>query len=259
MTLLVFTDLDGTLLDHQTYSFSAAQPALNELRRRGVPLVLASSKTAAEIEPLHEQLDLGGAPMIVENGAACIWPQQTGVIQDTDYRTIRTVLSEAPESLRKCFSGFGDMSIDCVIAHTGLSAQNAQKARKRLYSEPGIWSGENDDLKHFLKYLQENGVSARQGGRFLTLSLGGTKAGQMHRIIDHYRADVTIALGDAPNDIEMIQAADFGVIIKNTHSAALPPMKGEENARIRRSILPGPQGWNAAVLAILDELDRQEV
>jgi phosphoglycolate phosphatase-like HAD superfamily hydrolase len=35
---IVFSDLDGTLLDHETYLFDAAQPALNALKARDIPL-----------------------------------------------------------------------------------------------------------------------------------------------------------------------------------------------------------------------------
>jgi len=47
--MVVFTDLDGTLLRHEDYSWLPAGPALAELRRRRIPLVIASSKTRAEI------------------------------------------------------------------------------------------------------------------------------------------------------------------------------------------------------------------
>ena len=76
--LLVVTDLDGTLLDHETYSYAEAAPALAELRRRGIPLVLASSKTRAEMELLHAELGLSD-PFICENGAAICTPTAGGV------------------------------------------------------------------------------------------------------------------------------------------------------------------------------------
>ena len=71
--LLVFSDLDGSLLDHHDYSFGAALPAIEALRQRGVPLILCSSKTRAEIEPLRARLD-NRDPFIVENGAAVFIP-----------------------------------------------------------------------------------------------------------------------------------------------------------------------------------------
>jgi len=54
--LVVFTDLDGTLLDEETYSWEAAEPALAMLRERGIPWVMVTSKTRAEVEVLRERM-----------------------------------------------------------------------------------------------------------------------------------------------------------------------------------------------------------
>ena len=43
--LLVFTDLDGTLLDHHSYSHAAALPGLERLRGLEVPVIPVTSKT----------------------------------------------------------------------------------------------------------------------------------------------------------------------------------------------------------------------
>jgi predicted mannosyl-3-phosphoglycerate phosphatase (HAD superfamily) len=47
---VIFTDLDGTLLDHDTYAWGAAEPGVHFLNDHGVPLVLVTSKTRAEVE-----------------------------------------------------------------------------------------------------------------------------------------------------------------------------------------------------------------
>ena len=47
--LIIFSDLDGTLLDHDDYRWQAADPALARLRAANIPLVLNSSKTVPEI------------------------------------------------------------------------------------------------------------------------------------------------------------------------------------------------------------------
>lgn len=70
---MVFTDLDGTLLDHQTYSFAPAKPALAALRAARVPLVPCSSKSLAEMVELQQALELDG-PLIVENGGGVFLP-----------------------------------------------------------------------------------------------------------------------------------------------------------------------------------------
>lgn len=72
--LLVFSDLDGTLLDANDYDWSPAQPALDRLANAGIPLVLSSSKTAAEMAWLQAAMGLH-LPAIVENGAAVVLPK----------------------------------------------------------------------------------------------------------------------------------------------------------------------------------------
>ena len=70
---VVFTDLDGTLLDSEDYSFRAALPALKHLKRNNVPWIMVTSKTRAEVE--HWRTVLGNDhPFIVENGGAAFVP-----------------------------------------------------------------------------------------------------------------------------------------------------------------------------------------
>ncbi|MCR8547226.1 HAD-IIB family hydrolase [Salipiger sp. P9] len=255
MRLIVFTDLDGTLLDHSDYSYDPARPALAALKARGIPLILASSKTAAEILPLHQELGLGDAPMIVENGAERVSPGAAATDR-TAYDRLRGILDTLPEDLRAPFRGFGDMSTAEVAEITGLPPASAALARQRNFSEPGLWQGTDAQRDAFLAALAAQGVLARSGGRFLTLSFGGTKAQQMAGIMADLGADTAIALGDAPNDVEMLESADYGVILRNDHGKGIPALPGEDSGRIARTTEPGPKGWNIAVLALLDRLGR---
>ncbi|SDI31609.1 HAD-IIB family hydrolase [Salipiger marinus] len=252
MRLVVFTDLDGTLLDHGSYRYDAAAPALATLRRHNIPLILASSKTAAEIAPLHAALGLGHWPALVENGAQRMVPGQPPACDD--YPRLRAALNALPRELRAGFRGFGDMDAAEVTALTGLPPEDAARARDRRFSEPGLWSGTESQLARFLQALAAQGLQARQGGRFLTLSHGGTKADQMAAIMSDLGAEQSLALGDAPNDAEMLQTATRGVILPNPHGRPVPPLPGEVTGHITRSTLPGPEGWNAAVLAHLSDL-----
>ncbi|MBU2962272.1 HAD-IIB family hydrolase [Citreicella sp. C3M06] len=253
MTPIVFTDLDGTLLDHDSYSYAAAQPALDALRRAGIPLILASSKTAAEIAPLHAALGLGDWPIIAENGAARLIPG-AAVSDRSIYHRLRSTLDALPADLRAPYRGFGDMDDAEVARITGLPLPGAALARARQYSEPGLWSGSAAGLDAFLAALGAQGITARRGGRFLTLSFGGTKAGQMAAIMRDLGRDTAIALGDAPNDIEMIETARYGIVIRNDHGSGIAPLAGEATGRILRSTSPGPKGWNTELLALLGRL-----
>ncbi len=252
--LVVFSDLDGTLLDHDSYSFAPALPALEALADLRIPLVLATSKTAAEVAVLHEQMKLGTAPAIVENGAGLYRPGNDAQ-DESAYHALRNTLDTLPADLRGPFRGFGDMTGQEIAQITGLSPEAAALARRRQHSEPGIWSGTDEDRAAFLSALKQVGVSARSGGRFLTLSHGRTKADGLRRIAGEYDARLTLALGDAPNDIELLQAADIGVIVRNDHGPGVPKLPGEATGAIRRTTRPGPEGWADAVLGILQDIN----
>ncbi len=254
MRVAVFSDLDGTLLDHSNYSYAPALPAIRALKNAGVPLVLASSKTGAEIAELHHELNLGDSPAIVENGAGVYWPSSSAETGDQAYRDIRSALNTLPDTLRQLFLGFGDLGVDGIIKATGLPHAAAELAAQRCYTEPGQWTGTAEQEDAFVAALEPLGITARRGGRFLTLSFGRTKAQAMAEIAKTLNANVTIALGDAPNDIEMLNTADHGVIIRNDHGTPLPRLPGEDGGRVIRTDLPGPSGWNAAMLHLINSL-----
>lgn len=251
--LVIFSDLDGTLLDHDTYQWTAARPALDRLASMEIPVVLASSKTAAEIRLLQADMRLTQHPAIVENGSGIIGLD--GENQTPSYTKLRRQIEALPDRLNRRFRGFGDMDAAEVAAVTGLSLDAACRAKARDFSEPGLWSGDEDELGQFQDVLSAHGITAQQGGRFLTLSFGRTKADAMNTIVAALKPEKTMALGDAPNDIDLLQAADFGVLVANPYRPPLPELPGETQGRIIRTTQAGPTGWNTAVNAYLDMLN----
>ncbi|CUI74170.1 HAD-IIB family hydrolase [Cognatishimia activa] len=250
--ILVFSDLDGTLIDHETYAWSAAKPALAALKKAGAGVVLSSSKTAAEMIVLRTEMGLNDWPAIVENGAGVLPSGAAALPEPVQYAQLRAVLDQLPEEFRQMFTGFGDMSIADLVEATGLDQDAAALAKERCFSEPGLWSGDEAQKGVFLKALEDQGITAQQGGRFLTLSFGSNKADQMRALAHKFNPKHTIALGDAPNDIQMLEAAEFPVVIKNPHRAPLAPLVNE--TRAIRTQLPGPQGWNVAILDLLNQI-----
>jgi mannosyl-3-phosphoglycerate phosphatase len=252
--IVVFTDLDGTLLDHDSYSFEAAKPALALLKARGIALILASSKTEAEMRPLSLALGMD-YPLIVENGAGIAnWrnPERGGDDSPSRYQRIRLFLAALPQELRGCFAGFGDWSVEEVALATGLSLEAAALAKQRNFSEPGHFTGSDVQRHAFLALLEAAGFQAIQGGRFFTVMPRTSKAVRMAELVAFYRrqsgeAVVSVALGDAPNDLAMLQAADLGIIIANPSHTPLPVTERERQGLILRSEEPGPAGWNRMI------------
>lgn len=247
MQLIFFSDLDGTLLDHETYDFSPALPALSALSRHQIPLILTSSKTGPEIAALRSEMGLEHWPAIIENGAGELPPGNSTSIDNSAYLQLRQILETLPKGLRDLYTGFGDMKVAEVVELTGLSTGTARLAQQRAFTEPGVFAGGEKEKQLFLDALALRGVSARDGGRFLTLSFGRTKADGLRLIATRMGKLETVALGDAPNDVDMLLAATQAVIVRNDHA----PDIGCIPDAIRTS-LPGPAGWNAAVLSLLD-------
>lgn len=72
--LVIFTDLDGTLLDKNSYSFAPARPALILLKKKDIPLIFCTSKTRAEIELYRRKIE-NSDPFISENGGGHFYTQ----------------------------------------------------------------------------------------------------------------------------------------------------------------------------------------
>lgn len=258
--VIVFTDLDGTLLDHDTYRYDAALPAIDQLHERGISLVLASSKTATEMMPLRRALGFNHCVAIVENGAGTLPPYGEADATAAQYSLLQETITDCAKELRQYFTGFGELSVEQVADLTGLEPLDAGRAKEREFSEPGIWEGDEAQLAEFLRRLEAANVFAKRGGRFLTLSFGGNKAEKMLNIVRQYEEQFgmkykTIALGDAQNDIQMLETADHGVIVLNNSHDGIPRLKGEKTGQITRTALEGPSGWNQAVLQLLEKFD----
>ncbi|MEC9247361.1 MAG: HAD-IIB family hydrolase [Pseudomonadota bacterium] len=258
--LVVFSDLDGTLLDHETYDFTPALPAIKALRARFGALILASSKTAAEIAPLRRALDFSHCPAIVENGAGILASERGSQHESGGrYEELIGHLDALPAELRRCYSGFSDWDEQEVAARTGLTLEGAQLAKQREYSEPGIWSGTEEAFAAFCQALSRKGIHIQKGGRFVTLSFGGTKGQRVRELLarleDKRVPAISIALGDAPNDRDMLESVDIAIEIPNPAHAGVGKIVRGGNQVLRRARLAGPAGWNEEMLAVLEEIE----
>ncbi len=264
---IIFTDLDGTLLDHRTYSFTTALPALELVKKKGIPLVFCSSKTRAGIEHWRERLE-NLHPFISENGGGIFIPLSYFFADDLDIvcpgaemsdrfyvlalGTPYPLLRQTLEGLRRDgfeIKGFGDMDTAKVAEITGLSLEEAELAKRREFDEPFIFYGEQAKLSMLLASIQEKGLRYTVGGRLYHLTGDNDKGMAVDILKGLYQRKfddiVTIALGDSPNDLPMLERVDYPILVQN--------YKGEHDRRIAvpnliRAEGIGPEGWGKAVL-----------
>jgi mannosyl-3-phosphoglycerate phosphatase len=263
--MILFTDLDGSLLDHADYSFREAGPALARVKRVGIPLVMVTSKTRREVEALQDEMGLEDV-FVVENGGGIFFPPRHHHLAPPDatpagrhlvlrlgvpYSRIREFLAALPPIL--AVRGFGDLSAEEVGQASGLPLRRAEMARARESTEPFLPPAEAA-LVQLRERASCAGLTVVRGGRFPHLmGVGQDKGRAVRRVAAAFRegwgqAARTIGLGDSANDLAMLETVDVPILIPNPWGSP-PPLEG---SRILRAPFPGAKGWNAAVLDLLD-------
>ncbi|HQV31970.1 MAG TPA: HAD-IIB family hydrolase [Calditrichia bacterium] len=252
--LLVFSDLDGTLLDHHTYSFQPALPAINRLRQLNIPLILCSSKTRSEMLEIRTRLD-NHHPFVSENGGAIYTDAGEETLLGKSYREIVAVLEEIRSRDGFRFRGFCDLGEHGVREKTGLPPARVRLAMDRHCSEPIEWQDTEARLEQFQQTLREEKLQVVRGGRFLHVMGFFDKGKALALLRDRYVARngnpvKTCALGDAPNDAQMLAAADYPIVIAHQTGYRLQP---ENPGRYYFSRASGPQGWAEAIFQLLEK------
>jgi len=264
---LIFTDLDGTLLDHHTYSFEPALPALKALKEKNIPLIICTSKTRAEIEKWRLELD-NDHPFISENGGAIFIPKgyfshkfcferendNYLVIElGTPYSQLREILNRIRNSLRLELKGFGDLSFEEVARLCGFSPEEARLAKKREYDEPFLPDEENV-IQKIREMASLSNLQVTRGGRFFHLMGENDKGEALRLLAEIYKEKTehieTIALGDSLNDLPMLRAANHPILVQKPDGSYDPEVK-IPNLHLAPGI--GPAGWNTSVLELLNK------
>ena len=264
--LIILTDLDGSLLDPETYEPGAAKPVLEELGARNIPVVFCTSKTHAEVEPIRQSL-ANTSPFIVENGGAIYLPidyfpevpsqsQQRGeyfVVEfGTPYRKLREGLRIIEQKVGIRLKGFGDMTLDEVVATTGLSPIQAMAAQEREYDEPFLVGDPSKmfEIRHEASQLDLLVVVA---GRFAHL-VGGTHKGPACRVLldlyrKHWGEITTAAFGDSLNDLPMLEQVDHPYLVEQRGGGYREGIAFKNLTRLEGV---GPEGWAKGALQLIE-------
>ncbi len=264
MKRVIFTDLDGTLLDSETYSYRKSLAAINRLMKNEIPVIFCSAKTRAEQEVYRHELGLFH-PFVAENGGAIFVPQAYFPFPFGHHRTVddlltielaiprrrvRRLLAEIGKQNDFCFKGFGDMSAAEVAEITGLNLKSARLAQQREYDEPVVFDSSGKDASEFLAKLGEAGLNWSHAGRLYHVMGGGGKGKAVEILAGLYRrmwGDIrTVGLGNGLNDLPMLSQVDVPILVqKRDHS-----WEDMNLPRLRKVQGVGPEGWSRAIAEV---------
>lgn len=277
--IVIFTDLDGTLLDHDTYSYESAKPALVKAQEIDAPIIPVTSKTYAENKAILSEMDLWGkVPFIVENGGAIFIPKglfsfdikselpEEKVSEQEDfvkiefgkpYEEVRKVMKEAAEEANLEIKGIGDMSVEEFATETNLPLDAAERAKQRMYQEGfKILNVPEEQQKEAIwkirKAIEDKEYFMSIGGRFCQIMGVKAKIKSVETLSVLFRKEygniLTVGLGDTQADIEFLEHCDEGYLVRNPKKAVDAEVESDKIHLVKEA---GPKGWNKVVLSQL--------
>ena len=260
--IIVFTDLDGTLLDYETYSFKEALPALNLLKKKQIPLVICTSKTRVEIEYYRKKLE-NKDPFIVENGGAIFIPKnyfsfpfkhdrEDGYYYIIElgihYKDLRKIVKLIEKQVK--VRGFGDMNIKEIAEDANLSLEQAKLAKQREYVEALKIIDEKDKEK-LLMLIKKYKLDYVEGDRYLHVSGGNDKGKAVKELLKLYKKEYkdieSYGFGDSDNDFKMLDVVDHPYLVQKVDSSYA-------SDKYNKAQGIGPEGWNKTVLEIFSKI-----
>ncbi len=242
---IIFTDLDGTLLD-ENYEWRTAEGTLKKLKELDIPVIFCSAKTRAEQRELRREMGVN-CPYIVEDGSAVVIPVDSELYRiaegreedigklangrvevyndknevilklGADYDEILEFLLKLKnsEKCKDCLKFYGIMDVDEIAEVTGLNRKMAELAKQREFSETLV--SYNEEI---LRKIKEK-FAAVIGGRFVHVYGKGADKGRAVKILSklytrlYGKAPVTFGIGNSHTDIPMLKAVDYPAIVKN--------------------------------------------
>ena len=269
MKIIIFSDLDASLLDENDYSFDSASGALTLLKDKDIPLVFNSSKTFSEMLLWKEKMN-NTWPFVFENGTGLAVPVDqfadfsSGQIEKNHYIKINgkdyaeilgTLVHLRSQGFK--FQGFHDMTAEEVAEVTSLPATMAEMSLLRKGSEPILWQGDESSFHRFKDLLEENQLQCIEGGRFYHIKSLSNKATGVKALLPcfekQYKKIITVGIGDSKNDLPLLEVCDYGIAIPNPAKKQLQP----QQKNLIRPGSPGPAGWAEGVTRVLGIIEKQ--
>lgn len=266
MQKVIFTDIDGTLLDSYLPDIKKAKKLVEKTLQNGIHLILCSSKTELEQNIIRSNIELH-EPFIVENGGATIIPggyfNKSKIIHSKKFQKnyiietggpayrIRSLLKKIRTKHEINFKGVSDLSITELSKITRLPQEYAKRMMKRQYSET-IVQIDNNDIPKFTNILEKVGLKMIPGGQYFDITLGNDKGTAVKILIDIFRNEyennvIFFGIGDSKNDESMLSLVNLPILVQKANSS----WQNLQIGNLQKVKGIGPNGWEIALEIIL--------
>lgn len=268
MKLLIFSDIDGTFLNHENYSHGNLKEYLDRIKSNSY-IIFNTSKTFSEVENLHKKLELN-FPFIVENGACIFFPKNwlklltnpKDLFQHRDYYGYKISKYKNFDIKSKLinykkyynFSFYSEICDEKIKNITNLRKHEIKRSKDRMFTDPILWEDTHTKIVKFKKQVlsSDDNFNIFEGGRFLHVSDQYDKALAMKKFISITsvflgKKYLVVSLGDSQNDVGMLEYSDYSCIVKRRNSKI--SLKKKKNIYFSNNA--APDGWSESIDFIL--------
>ena len=257
-SIWVVSDVDGTLMDH-SYDLTPAKETIKLLQELSIPVILCTSKTAAEVKVIRKKLHLTD-PYIVENGAAIYGESLTKVngeiILGEKYEILEKILCSISKEINFNLKPLNNLSDQEATELTGLKGHSLELMRERHWSMPFL--NPPDDLKHKINICcKKYKVEIFRGNRMSHLLSISSNKGEAIKELKKYTDNPNIkiiGLGDSPNDLPLLLNSDFKVVIPSPNGPNLKLLNDLKGYEVTIANEPNGYGWKNEINNLLKKL-----
>ncbi len=257
-SIWVVSDVDGTLMDH-SYDLTPAKETIKLLQDLSIPVILCTSKTAAEVKVIRKQLNLTD-PYIVENGAAIYGESLIRVdgkiILGEKYEILENILRKISIEINYDLQPLNNISDQEATELTGLKGHSLTLMRDRHWSMPFLNPPEQKE-EEINKCCKKFNVEIFRGNRMSHMLSINSNKGKAINALKKYSNNPNIkiiGLGDSPNDLPLLLNSDYKIVIPGPFG---PNSSLLENLNKYKFILasdPNGYGWRNEINKLINKL-----
>ena len=257
-SLWVVTDVDGTLMDH-SYDLTPAKETIKLLQELSIPIILCTSKTAAEVKVIRKELNLTD-PYIVENGAAIhgetLKRVNGEIILGEKYEKLENILSSISNEINYDLQPLNNISDQEATELTGLKGHSLDLMRDRHLSMPFLNPPENkeEDINICCKRF---GVEIFKGNRMSHMLSINSNKGKAIKALKKYSNNPNIqiiGLGDSPNDLPLLLNSDYKIVIPGPDGPNLELLEKLNHHKFILATEPNGYGWESEINKLINNL-----
>ena len=260
--ILIFTDLDGSLLHRDTFKFDEIKDYLKQLISKGIFIIPNTSKTEKEILEFNNELG-SSLPYISENGSAINGldllnsnlPKELILSREKD-SLIKIFRELVPVNLQNKCKWLSEMDKKKQSLIFGLEDDKLKMALDRKYTIPFLFEGNKSERNELSKIIKNKGLALQEGGRVINLTDKVNKAKALQVFVRFFKKNnknvKTIAVGDNYNDLDMLKISDFPCLVFNDKFTL-------DEIPIKNLITtnkPSPEGWADVIKKALVKVNK---